>query len=77
MDSQNKPMSKWKLAALCALLSQYRPDGGGAVAEVFGDVWDNATNTMASAQIAQFYHLVNSIQAEISEGGPLVEKDIP
>ena len=77
MESQGKPMSKWQLAALCALLSQYRPSGGGAVAEVFGDVWDDATNTMASDQIAQFYHLVNSIQAEISEGGPLVEKDIP
>lgn len=77
MDSQNKPMSKWQLAALCALLSQYRPSGGGAVAEVFGDVWDDAVAGMGSAWIAQFYHLVNSIQAEISEGGPLVEKDIP
>ena len=77
MESQNKPMSKWQLAALCALLSQYRPSGGGAVAEVFGDVWNNATNTMASAQIAQFYHLVNEIQDQLSSGGPLVEKDIP
>ena len=76
MESQNKPMSMWQKAALCALLSQYRPNGGGAVAEVFGDVWDNAVAGMASAQIAQFYHLVTSIQAEISEGGLLVEKDV-
>lgn len=77
MEPQNKPMSKWQLAALCALLSQYQLSGGGAVAEVFGDVLDNATAGMASAQIAQFYRLVNEIQAEISEGGPLVERNIP
>ena len=76
MESQNKPMSMWQKAALCALLSQYRPNGGGAVAEVFGDVWDDATNTMASAQIAQFYNLVNEIQDQLSSGGPLVEKDV-
>ncbi len=64
------------MAACRALLSQYRPSGGGAVAEVFGGVWDDATAGMGSAQILQFYNLVNEIQAEISEGGRLVEKDV-